>query len=69
MWLTHMIDSSFIITQFLIDGFSKPYRRDRNRNGGILIYVREDIPSEELNFRCTPHDIEGTFIEINLEKD
>ena len=29
-------------TQFLIDGYSKPFRFDRNRNAvGILSYVRE----------------------------
>ena len=43
------LDSSFPKGQFLIEGFSVPYRLDRNRHGGgILIYVREDIPSKEL---------------------
>ena len=42
------LDSSFPRGQFLIEGFSEPYRFNRNRHGeGILIYVREDIPSKE----------------------
>ena len=54
--------------QFTIHGFSKPYRLDRNANGGgILIYVREDIPSKELNLHNFD-DIEGIFVEINLRK-
>ena len=36
------LDSSFPNKQFLIDGFSDPYRLDRNRHkGGVLFYVRE----------------------------
>ena len=36
---------SFPISQFLIDGYGIPFRRDRNKFGGdISIYVREDIP-------------------------
>ena len=43
------LDESFPTAQFDIDGYKSPYRQDRNRNGGgVLIYVREDIPSKEL---------------------
>ena len=42
------IDESFPEGQFLIPGYKKPYRKDRNRNGGgIIVYVREDIPSKK----------------------
>ena len=41
------LDSSFPTGQFHIHGFSEPYRFDRNANGGgILMYIREDIPSK-----------------------
>ena len=41
------LDDTFPTFQFMIEGFCKPYRRDRNaKGGGILIYVREDIPSK-----------------------
>ena len=63
------LDSNFETSEFCIEGYSKPYRRDRNRNGGgILIYVREDIPSKELLKFKFPSDIEGIYIEINLRK-
>ena len=43
------LDDSFTDKQFIIEGYTKPYRLDRNCNGdGILIYVRKDIPSKEL---------------------
>ena len=39
------LDSSFPAGQFPIHGFFEPYRLDRNSNGGgILLYIREDIP-------------------------
>ena len=43
------IDSSFPIAQFQIDGYTTPYRLDRDENGGgILLYVRDDIPSKTI---------------------
>ena len=43
------LDASFPENQFYIDGFSKPYRLDRNiHGGGVMIYIRKDIPSKEL---------------------
>ena len=59
------IDASFSICQFLLNGYSTPFRLDRNAHReGILLYVREDIPSKlslvEENL------IEGFFVEINL---
>ena len=32
------LDSSFITTQFLIDGYSEPFRFDRNRNGRGFLF-------------------------------
>ena len=44
------LDDSFPINQFIINGYSPPFRADRNKNGGgIIIYVRDDIPCRELN--------------------
>ena len=63
------LDDTFPTAQFMIDGFCKPYRRDRNGNGGgLLIYVREDIPSKELTDHNFPDDIEGIFVELNFRK-
>ena len=55
--------------QFTLDGYSEPYRLDRNRDGGgVLIYVREDIPSKRLTRHNFTKNVEGLFIEINLRK-
>ena len=63
------LDSSFPIGQFLIEGYSEPYRLDRNRNGGgVMIYVREDIPSRLLSKHTFTKAIEGLFVEVNLRK-
>ena len=38
------IDDSFPTSQFLLDGFLKPYRLDRCSNGGgIIFYVNDDM--------------------------
>ena len=63
------LDDSFPIAQFYIDGYATPFRRDRNKfGGGILIYVREDIPCKLLKSHNFPDDIEGLFIELNFRK-
>ena len=61
------LDGSFPENQFLISGYCKPYRLDRNKfGGGIIIYVKENIPSRNLNKHNFSKNIEGMFIEINL---
>ena len=63
------IDDSFPTAQFLVRGFSKPYRLDRNSNGGgVMIYVREDIPSKKLEKHNFSHDVEGILVELNFKK-
>ena len=64
------LDTSFPNTQFHIDGFSPPYRTDRKngKGGGLILYVRNDIPSKELKAILIPTDVECIFIEINLFK-
>ena len=49
------IDESFTKGNFLIEGFSTPYRLDRDfKAGGITLYVRVDIPSNLLAFKDKP---------------
>ena len=61
------LDKTFPEGQFLILGYSSPYRFDRNcRGGGIMLYLREDIPSKLLSIENQP--IEGFYVEINLSK-
>ena len=60
------LDESFPMCQFEIDGFSTPFRIERNKEGGgIIIYIRSDIPCKMLKTQL-PKDIEGSFIELNL---
>ena len=63
------IDDSFPISQFCIEGFSTPFRLDRNAHGGgILLYVRADIPAKLIRSTKFEKHIEALFIEINLRK-
>ena len=63
------LDESFPEKQFILEGFTKPYRFDRNcHGGGVLIYVRKDIPSKELKKHNFSKNIEALFVEINLRK-
>ena len=60
------LDSSFPGIQFTMEGYSQPYRRDKNdKSGGLLLFVKEGIISKPLK---TKFDGEGMFIEINLRK-
>ena len=52
------IDDSSPIGNYLVDGFSTPYRLDRNSNNdGLMLFVREDIPSNLVEAVAKP--IEG----------
>ena len=62
------IDDSFPFGNFLIHGFSKPCRLDRDLlGGGILLYVREDILTNLIEVETKP--IEGFYVEINMRND
>ena len=57
------IDSSFPTAQFHIDGYTI-HRRDRGENGGgLLLYVREDVPSALLKT-----EIEAFYVELTIRK-
>ena len=50
-----------------IPSYASPFRLDRNQNGGgILVFVREDIPVKFLSSEEKP--IEVFFFELNLHK-
>ena len=61
------VDLSFHSSQFAIDGFSSPFRLDRNSSGGgIMVFVWEEIPSKLLSEYKPNSSVENIFIEINL---
>ena len=62
------IDDTFLDSQFLIQGFSVPYRLDHTaKGGGIFLYIREDIASKRIKKVTFGDSVEGLFIEINLK--
>ena len=65
------INSSFPTSQFEIEGFSTPYRKDRSKNGqnggGILLYIRDHIASKKLNPQPL-EDLECLCVEIKIYK-
>ena len=63
------LDDSFPTAQFTISGYSKPYRLDRNRNGGgVIIYIRGDIPSKQINNFKIHDDIENILLKLSCTK-
>ena len=61
------LDNSFLVSQFLIVGYTPPFRPDRDNNGeGIMLFVIEDIPCKLLSIENDP--MEGFYVEINLRK-
>ena len=59
------IDDSFPQGQFVLNRFSAPHRLDRNcLDGGLMLFVREDIPSYLLTIEEKP--IESFYVELNL---
>ena len=57
------IDSSFPTAPFHIDGYTI-HRRDRDENrGGLLLYVRKDVPSALLK---TESELEAFYVEFTI---
>ena len=52
-----------------MDNFSEPYRFDRNEHGGgVMVYIRDTIPSKILEKHSYPNDIECLFRKLNFRK-
>ena len=63
------INNSFPVGNFVKDKFNIPYRLDRDSNGGgIMQYVREDIPSNLFGTDEKNH-IASFYVEINLRNE
>ena len=63
------LDETFPAKSFVIPGYKEPFRKDRNAHGGgIMVFIKEDIPSRKLPTIDGFADFEGLFIEINLRK-
>ena len=64
------IDGTFQMGQFIMDGYMPPFRKDRNQyGGGVLIYIKDNIPAKELtNFKIS-EGIESIFVELNFRRN
>ena len=63
------LDDTFPSDQFNIEGFSRPIRLDRNRNGGgLIIFVREGLTCKELKPRKLYPELECTFLELRIRQ-
>ena len=61
------VDPSFSSSQFAIRCCSSPFRLDRNSSAsGVMLFVREEIPSKLLSEYNENSAVENIFIEINL---
>ena len=63
------LDETFPLEKFFISGFAKPFRLDRNsKSGGIMLFLRDNIPFRLLKPGDRPSNTETLFIELNLRK-
>ena len=61
------LDDTFSLNEFILEGFTPPYRLDRTEHrGGLMFFAREDIPSKLLPIVDPSGNIENIFVEINL---
>ena len=63
------LNDTYTTNQFMIEGFSSPFRADRDAHGGgLFIYVRDDIPCKILKTNHKlPTNVEAIFIELKLK--
>ena len=63
------LDDAFLHALYHLKDFSNAYRIDRNSHGGgILVYVRDNIPSNLVKLDQKFENFEGFFIELELSK-
>ena len=61
------LDDTFPLALYHLKDFSNPYILDRNSHGGrILVYVRDNIPSNLVKLDQKFQNFEGFFIELEL---
>ncbi len=64
------LDDTFPLNQFEIEGYSAPIRLDRNcLSGGIMFFIRDDLPNKELELHNLHNSVDAIFLEITLRKN
>ena len=53
-----------------MEGYAPPFHRDRNAHGGgLMIYLKNNIPYKEVKPRLLPNEVEVIIIEIVIKKE
>ena len=64
------LDSSYPTNQFHLQGYKTPYRFDvSSSSGGILVYIKESLPSKTLNEFSMDNDIQAIHVSKPLRED
>ena len=64
------LDDSYPTSQFIIAGYSHPFRLDRDKHGGgLLIYVRDCIPCKQLHKHTFPRISKAFSLNLISEKN
>ena len=57
------LNETFLISQFLIDGFSEPCRFDRNKHsGGVMVYIWNTIPGTSFQKNIVVQKVLNAFL-------
>ena len=64
------VDDTFPLAQFCVEAYFTPNGLDRTcKGGGLLLYVRDNIPSTQIKLKFIENKaFEEFFVEINLRK-
>ena len=63
------IDEPFPLNQFKIEGYTNPFRLDRNSNGGgAMIYFPDYLHCKKVETYSLPVEVEDMFIEMTVRK-
>ena len=61
------VDATFPLSRFILEGLTPPYRPDiMEHGGGLMLFVRVEIPSKLLPNVNLYGKIENIFVKINL---
>lgn len=61
------LDDTFTSSQFTLDSYHAPLRRDRNKyGGGLLLYAKKNLLFSQLQLPGHPDNFEAIFAELNL---
>ena len=61
------LDDNFLLSQFIAESFTPPYRPNRSEYGGdLMLFIKKEISSKLLPNVNTFGNIDNIFVEINL---